>query len=80
MPHSTTARLLTVLPLVAGLVGVVLYGESKAGNGRVDAIEARMNATEIARATQAADLAWIKSTLWALSRAQGVVVPPPPNP
>lgn len=84
---EVAAWLPILLGVIATVVAVVLWVtsalEGKASTARVEALEARQGAAEIASARrderQDADLAWIKSALWALTQRAGVVVTPPPG-
>lgn len=71
-------RLLVALPLVGALVAGVLHVESKASNGRVDALEDRQRQDEIARARLDERLSWLVSAVWATAQRVGAPVPPPP--
>jgi hypothetical protein len=72
-------HVLLALPIVAALATSVVYVESKASGSRVDDLEQRLSAAEVARARMDVDLGWIKSALWALTQQAGVLVPPPPG-
>lgn len=79
-----------ILAILTAVVAVVIWVtsalEAKASTARVDALEQRQVADEIARAASAAELAamkadfaWLKEATWALTQRAGVSVPPPPG-
>lgn len=77
---ATIKKWVAVLPLVAAITTALLFVESKASSTRVEALEARMSASEAREARMDEKLTWIQAGIAAIAARVGAPISVPPTP